>query len=221
MSHELRTPLNSIIGFSGILEQELAGPLNEEQKKQISMVVESSEHLLALINDVLDLSKIEAGQLNLASETFDLRETLEKVIRTARPLADAKHLALETHVSPEVGPARGDSRRVEQILLNLISNAIKFTDRGTVTVTAERDGDTVVIRVRDTGIGIRETDMDKLFRPFSQIETGLARQYEGTGLGLSISKKIVGMMGGTISVESEWGRGSTFSVTLPLGGGIA
>jgi PAS domain S-box-containing protein len=215
MSHELRTPLNSIIGFSGILHQELAGPLNEEQKKQLGMVSDSAEHLLALINDVLDLSKIEAGQLRIANEIFDIRPVIDKAARTVKPLAEAKHLALETEVAPDIGAVRADSRRVEQVLLNLLSNAIKFTEKGYIRIMCSSGDDTILISVTDTGIGIKPGDMDKLFRPFTQVDTGLTRQHEGTGLGLSISERLVTMMGGTIRVESEPGRGSTFTFTLP------
>ena len=216
MSHELRTPLNSIIGFSGILYQELAGPLNEEQKKQLGMVSDSAEHLLALINDVLDLSKIEAGQLKIANEAFDIRPVIDKAASTVRPLAEARHLALETEVAPGAGMVRADSRRVEQVLLNFLSNAIKFTEKGSVSITCSLQGDVVRISVSDTGIGIKHEDLDKLFRPFTQVDTGLTRQHEGTGLGLSISERLVTMMGGTIHAESEPGRGSTFSFTVPV-----
>jgi len=214
MSHELRTPLNSIIGFSGVLEQELAGPLNDEQKKQLAMVSESAEHLLALINDVLDISKIEAGQLKVEAGAVEIGPLLEKAVRTVKPLAEAKNLTLDLEIDPEAGPVIADSQRVEQVLLNLLSNAIKFTDKGSVRVRCTAEGAMVRISVTDTGIGIQKDYLERLFKPFTQIETGLSRKYEGTGLGLSISKRLVTLMGGEIMVESEPGRGSTFSFTL-------
>lgn len=215
MSHELRTPLNSIIGFTGIILQGLVGPLNDEQAKQLGMVQGSAHHLLNLINDVLDISKIEAGQVEIVSEPFDMREAIEKVVRTVTPLAEKKGLALVAEVTPEVGRITSDRRRVEQILINLVNNAVKFTEEGEVRVECQVSDGWLVTRVVDTGIGIRPEDMGKLFEVFRQIDTRLARQHEGTGLGLSICKKLVGMLGGEIWAESEWGVGSTFTFTLP------
>lgn len=215
MSHELRTPLNSIIGFSGILLQELAGPLNEEQRKQLNMVEASSEHLLALINDVLDISKIEAGQLTISMASVNVPDSIEKVARSIRPLAEKKGLTLETVVDTDVSNIKGDGRRVEQVLLNLLSNAIKFTDQGRIGVECKQVGTEVIIKVSDTGIGISKENQSKLFKPFSQVESGLTRHYDGTGLGLSITKKLVEMMDGKIGMESESGKGSTFIVTFP------
>jgi len=221
MSHELRTPLNSIIGFSGILQQELAGPLNAEQKKQLGMVRNSSNHLLDLINDVLDISKIEAGQLQVAMASFDLKCVVEKVIRTVSPLAEKKSLTLEVNIAPALREITSDRRRVEQILLNLLGNAVKFTEKGSVRLECLlKEGD-VLIRITDTGIGIKEGDMDSLFQPFRQIYAQIDRQYEGTGLGLSISRKLVELLGGKISAESQWGKGSVFSFTLPINGRTA
>ncbi|NPV87420.1 MAG: GAF domain-containing protein [Anaerolineae bacterium] len=216
MSHELRTPLNSIIGFTGILLMGLVGELNDEQRKQLSMVQDSAQHLLELINDVLDISKIEAGQLELAHETFDLRAALQRSVEKMRPLAEKKGLALRCEIDPALGSLRGDRRRVEQIVLNLLSNAVKFTERGEVSLSARIENGWLVTRVRDTGIGIRPEDVEKIFQPFRQLETGITRSYEGTGLGLSICKRLVEAMGGTIQVESKAGRGSCFSFTLPL-----
>jgi PAS domain S-box-containing protein len=227
MSHELRTPLNSIIGFTGIVVQGLAGPLNAEQTKQLGMVRGSARHLLQLINDVLDLSKIEAGQLEVRAEPFELKDALEQVANLVKPLAEKKGLALTIVAPADLGAMMSDRRRVEQILINLLNNAIKFTEQGQVTLTAERLADyqasptagpraAVRLRVSDTGIGIKPEDMAKLFQPFRQINTGITRQHEGTGLGLVICRRLASLLGGEISARSEWAKGSEFTVTLPI-----
>ncbi len=216
MSHELRTPLNSIIGFTGILLQELAGPLNAEQRKQLEMVRDSSRHLLELINDVLDISKIEAGQLEVRKTEFDLVESTNKVVGLIRPLAENKKLPLLALVPENTGMIKSDKRRVEQIMLNLLNNAVKFTEKGFVRLTVERDEASVKISVADTGIGIPQSEIHNLFRPFKQLDAGLARLHEGTGLGLAICRRLTDLLGGHISVTSEFGKGSVFTVTLPL-----
>lgn len=216
MSHELRTPLNSIIGFTGILAQELAGPINEEQKKQLGMVKNSSEHLLAMINDVLDISKIEAGQMQLQTASFDLPDLINKAVNTVRPLAEKKGLKVEARLPPCGCEITGDQRRVEQVILNLLGNAIKFTFSGGVTVEFVTENGFAAVDIIDTGIGIRKEQMSELFRPFKQLDTGLNRQNEGTGLGLSICKKLVELMGGRIYVKSRPGSGSVFGFTIPI-----
>ncbi len=218
MSHELRTPLNSIIGFTGILLQSMAGPLNDEQKKQLGIVRDSARHLLALINDVLDISKIEAGQLTVVREPFDLRASIDKVAGIVRPLAEKKGLALQLDVAPAIGSLSGDSRRVEQILLNLLNNALKFTETGSVSLRAAIEGQRLFIAVADTGIGIRPEDLATLFQPFRQIDSGLSRKHEGTGLGLAICRRLAELMGGTVEAQSEPGQGSVFTLSLPTEG---
>jgi PAS domain S-box-containing protein len=220
MSHELRTPLNSIIGFTGIILQGYVGPLNDEQAKQLSMVRNSANHLLSLINDVLDISKIEAGEMKVSMQQFNLPDLIEKAVQSSRPLADKKGLSLLVTVYPDIGLIMSDYRRVEQILLNLLSNAIKFTERGEIKVECREMDGFVRISVADSGIGIKEEDMDKLFMAFQQVDSGITRKYEGTGLGLHICKKITELLNGKIWVTSAWGSGATFYFTLPYKKGV-
>ncbi len=214
MSHELRTPLNSIIGFTGILLMGMTGELTAEQKKQLTMVKSSSSHLLALVNDIIDMSKIEAGKAELIIEQFDLGTVMQEVKDSLKVAADKK--GLNMHLKMQKGLLiKSDDRRVKQIIVNLVGNAVKFTEEGEVEIKmAEKDG-MVEVSVRDTGPGIKNEHMDMLFKPFSQIPIeGVLK--EGTGLGLHLSNKLADLLGGEISAESTFGKGSTFTLKIPL-----
>ena len=214
MSHELRTPLNSIIGFTGLLLMGMAGELNEEQKKQLSMVKNSAKHLLNLINDILDISKIEAGRIDLDITEFSLKELVDEVVEESSSLLVGKSIRLEADVDEQI-KMTSDRRRVKQILINLVSNAIKFTDEGLVSITGKYLSlDKVEISVSDTGIGIKKEDMKKLFKPFQQLDMSSSKKYEGTGLGLHLCYRLTELLGGTITAKSEFGKGSVFTIIL-------
>ena len=216
MSHELRTPLNSIIGFTGIILQGMTGELNDEQKKQLTLVKKSAHHLLGLINDLLDISKIEARKAELSLDEFMLNDVAKEVVEAFLPALNQKGLKLLVKI-PEDITFFSDKRRVKQVLMNLVSNSVKFTDQGSVKIAAEiLKNDKVEMRVTDTGIGIKKENMDKLFLPFQQIDMTLTKAHIGTGLGLHLTQKLVNLLGGDISAKSEYGRGSEFTFTLPL-----
>jgi PAS domain S-box-containing protein len=219
MSHELRTPLNAIIGYSEMLEEEAAEQGHADYVPDLQKIRSAGRHLLALINDVLDLSKIEAGKMELHLETFELTPAIEAVAATITPLIEKNRNTLRLELAPDLGVMRADVTRVRQVLFNLLSNASKFTERGTITLAAARErapgGDTLVLGVRDTGIGMTPEQLGKLFQAFSQAETSTASKYGGTGLGLAISRMFCEMMGGEITVDSTPGAGTTFTVRLP------
>ncbi len=215
MSHELRTPLNAIIGFSQVLRQRLFGEVNEKQEEYLDDILSSGNHLLSLINDVLDLSKVEAGQVELEVATFSLREALERGVVMVRERASKSDVRLSLELAPDVDIVRGDERRVRQVVFNLLSNAVKFTPPGgSVSVAATRVDAEVQVSVTDTGAGIAPEDQERIFEEFQQTDVGV-QQREGTGLGLALSKRLVELHGGRIWVESELGQGSRFVFTLP------
>jgi len=217
MSHELRTPLNAIIGFSQVLRERLFGDVNEKQEEYLDDILSSGNHLLSLINDVLDLSKVEAGQVQLEVATFSLREALERGVVTVRERAASNGVELSLHLAPEVDLVQGDERRIRQVVFNLLSNAVKFTPSGgTISISSAGIGREVEVSVTDTGPGIEPDDQKRIFDEFQQTAVGAA-QREGTGLGLALSRRLVELHGGRIWVESEPGRGSRFAFTLPLG----
>ncbi len=215
MSHELRTPLNAIIGFTGTLLMQLPGPLNEAQEQQLSTIQSSGRHLLSLINDLLDLAKVESGKLELCPEPIDLRALAEEICETLRPLADRKSLPLRIKAPKKPVVLSADRRALHQILLNLSNNAIKFTEQGVVRLEIVRRDREVAVKVVDTGVGIKAEDMPKLFQAFEQVNGSAARRREGTGLGLHFSRKLAEALGGDIDVESTPGKGSTFTVRIP------
>jgi signal transduction histidine kinase len=216
MSHELRTPLNAIIGFADVLSQRMFGDLNEKQAEYVKDIVGSGRHLLALINDILDLSKVESGRMTLDPATFSLREALANGLIMVRERAAAHRIVLTLDIAPEVDLITADERKVRQVLFNLLANAVKFTpDGGRITVTAARDDREVRIAVADTGLGIALEDQARIFEEFTQTKDG-RQSDEGTGLGLTLAKGLVELHGGRIWVESQVGKGTTFTVALPL-----
>ena len=218
MSHELRTPLNAIIGFAGTLLMKLPGPLNAEQEKQLRTVQGSAKHLLSLINDLLDVAKVESGKVELAIEPLACQRVIDDVLAALSPAANAKGLVLQKKVPAFDVPVLADRRAFHQVLINLTNNAIKFTERGSITVELHEpqgDADLVAVSVSDTGPGITAEDQKRLFQSFAQVESGSKRRVEGTGLGLYVSRKLAELQGGTIALRSAPGQGSCFTLRLP------
>jgi signal transduction histidine kinase len=220
MSHELRTPLNSIIGFSEVLEDELLGTLNASQREDVQYIIKAGRHLLSLINDILDLSKVESGKMELDLDRVPLRGILEAMLVMQREKALRHEISLDPRMEAAADiEIEADSRKLKQILFNLLSNAVKFTpDGGSVLLQAQVVGGTQEIEVviEDTGIGIRPADIPKLFKEFAQLGSVYDKQYEGTGLGLALTKKLVELHGGRIRVASEFGKGSRFAFIIPI-----
>ncbi len=215
MSHELRTPLNSIIGFTGILRQRMAGPLNDEQEKQLGMVHRAARHLLGLINDILDLSRIESGRMELQLERFRVSDVAREVVDQLRPLATPKGIDLHATLAAGELEICSDRKKCVQVLLNLAANAVKFTARGHVGIEVHAVEGRVEIAVKDSGIGIKPEHLPNLFQAFRQVDGTARRVYEGTGLGLYLCKKLTALLGGNIRVESTFGIGSCFTFSLP------
>ncbi|MBE9572697.1 MAG: hypothetical protein IMF11_18890 [Proteobacteria bacterium] len=239
MSHKLKTPLNSIIGFTGMILMGMTGEITEEQRNHLFIVKDSANHLLSLIEDILDISRIEAGKVELSPGEFRLDEVISEVVETISPAINEKGLKLIREVTEGI-TVFSDKRRIKQVLINLLSNAVKVTDSGKITLTAglsessklkaqrksgsfqlsasdfELHRDWLVISVRDTGIGIKSENMNKLFQPFQQIDTPPGKTHNGTGLGLHLCKKLVPLLGGDISAKSEYGSGSEFIFIIPL-----
>jgi CheY-like chemotaxis protein/nitrogen-specific signal transduction histidine kinase len=218
MSHELRTPLNAILGLSESLTEQVAGPLNDKQQRYLSTINESGHHLLSLINDILDLAKIEAGQVTLDINKVDVNAVCQASLRMVKQLSQRKNQEVNFEIDPNFGLMWADERRLKQMIVNLLSNAVKFTpESGSLglEVHGDRSDNKVSISVWDQGIGINEADMQRLFKPFVQLDSGLAREATGTGLGLALVAQMAKLHGGSVTVESQIGKGSRFTIHLP------
>jgi signal transduction histidine kinase len=216
MSHELRTPLNAILGYTELIIDGIYGQAPDKRRTVLRRIDSNGKHLLGLINDVLDLSKIEAGQLTLSLAPYALKDVILNVFSAVEPLASGKRLALKVDVPPDLPQGYGDERRLTQVLLNLVGNAIKFTDTGEVSIKGSLSEGAFRVAVRDTGPGISPADQAKLFQEFQQADNSTTRRKGGTGLGLAISKRIIEMHGGKIWLESVVRQGSTFCFTIPV-----
>ncbi|MCA9977378.1 MAG: GAF domain-containing protein, partial [Anaerolineales bacterium] len=216
MSHELRTPLNSIIGFADVLLEGLDGDLNARMEEDVRLIRDSGAHLRELIGDILDMSKIEAGRMELRYEMINMRQMAQDIMATANPLAQEKSLSLQLELTDDVNTVEADRTRIRQVLWNIMGNAIKFTEKGSVTLAMEVEKDELLVAIRDTGIGIKPEDVSIVFEQFRQIDGSLNRRAGGTGLGMPITKKLVELHGGRIWIESIVGVGSTFWFTIPL-----
>jgi signal transduction histidine kinase len=216
VSHELRTPLNSIIGFTRLVLRKTESQIEKLQSENLQKVLISSEHLLNLINGLLDLSKIEAGRMEVYAETFTLNDVVRMAASTVEPMLKNGRVRLVTEVAADIPPVKTDRDKLKQVVLNLLSNAVKFTEKGEIKVAAWQDNGNVKLTVSDTGIGMKKEALDYIFEEFRQADMSSTRRYGGTGLGLAIVRRFINLMGGEIVVESEEGKGSKFTITLPM-----
>lgn len=216
VSHELRTPLNAIIGFTRMVLRKTEGQIPDLQRENLQKVLISSEHLLNLINGLLDLAKIEAGRMEIHAETFKLDEIIQVATSTVEPMLKDGRVRLVREIAPDVPPVTTDRDKLKQVILNLLSNAAKFTDQGEIKISARQENGTLMLIVSDTGIGMKKEALDQIFEEFRQADRTTSGKYGGTGLGLAIVKKLVNLMGGEIGVESELGKGSKFTITMPI-----
>jgi signal transduction histidine kinase len=216
MSHELRTPLNAVIGYSALLLDGIGGDLSVRQRDYVDRSRSAAQHLLSLINDILDLARIESGKMPLNIESVTLRELIQEVSAQVEPMVTTRKLEFTRYIDPTCPLFETDKTKVKQILLNLLSNAVKFTNRGSVTLTTACEGDVVRLEVIDTGVGIKPDEIEAIWEDFRQLDQSRTRSHGGTGLGLSITRRLTQQLGGEVSVQSVFGEGTTFTVRLPL-----